>query len=50
MSDKEISGIIENQATLKGKIYAGQSEYEIACSHGFAGTEEEWIQKISARV
>lgn len=26
MSDKEISGIIENQATLKGKIYEGQYE------------------------
>lgn len=39
MSGKEISGIIENQATLKGKIYEGQPELKGKIYEGSLNTK-----------
>ncbi len=37
---------IDTMVILDGRGRDGLSAYEIACAHGFVGTEEEWIESL----
>ena len=41
----------QENTILTGKLYVagtrGYSNYEIAVQHGYEGTEEEWLEKIT---
>ena len=41
---KYVETSLEGAGALKGKD--GKSAYEIAVEHGYAGTEEEWVDSL----
>ena len=45
MSKNYIQETVEGAGAIKGK-----SAYEIACEHGFLGTEEQWLDSLSPKV
>lgn len=45
MSKNYIQETVEGAGAIKGK-----SAYEIACEHGFLGTEQEWLDSLSPKI
>lgn len=47
MSLNELRGNVFKPEVIKGAD--GKSAYEIACEHGFQGTEQEWLESMSPK-